>query len=162
MTTVRLVPTPPQAELSSGLAPIDFADCYHGRSPRKGLTARQVADAMFARPSPIASGLMAVRNRIVGVFGLKTTAQGTGQETVGIFPLVSQTPGEMVLGLDDKHLDFRIWLSVREDEGGTDIWMSTLIRFNGLSGRAYLFVVMPFHKVLSRQMLGRGIAHLGR
>ena len=70
-------------------------------------------------------------------------------------------PDEVVLGLDDKHLDFRIWVSVRENAQGSEIWMSTLVRYNGVSGRIYLFLIKPFHKVLSRLMLRRAAHFLG-
>jgi hypothetical protein len=157
-SSIRLVATPPQARHSSGLRPIDFDDCYHGFTSRKGLTAIEVARAALADPPAWAEGLMSARNAIVGVFGLKTPSSlADGGPRVGIFPLLSESPTELVLGLDDKHLDFRIWLSLQETPEGTNVWMSTLIRHNGWSGRAYLFAIMPFHVVLSRMMLGRGL-----
>lgn len=156
--SIRLVATPPQARQSSGLRPIDFDDCYHGFTPRKGLTAIEVARAALANPPAWAEGLMSARNAIVRVFGLKTPSSlADGGPRVGIFPLLSESPTELVLGLDDKHLDFRIWVSLQETSEGTNVWMSTLIRQNGWSGRAYLFVIMPFHVLLSRMMLGRGL-----
>jgi hypothetical protein len=109
------------------------------------------------------TALMATRNAIVRRFGLKTPDSAShGRPRVGIFPLISEQPGQVVLGLDDKHLDFRIWVSVRSSASGSDIWMSTLVRFNGVSGRFYLFLVMPFHKLLSRYLLGRAIRLLDR
>lgn len=161
--SIHLVATPLRAELASGLSPIDFADCYHGRLPRGGLTALQVAHAMFEQPPGWVNALMAMRNGIVRWFGLKTpqdAAKGTAGPLVGIFPLVSQSPGEVVMGLDDKHLDFRIWLAVRPVADGSEVLMSTLIRHNGISGRIYLFLVMPFHKLLSRYMLARALRFL--
>jgi hypothetical protein len=159
--TVQLVATPLEAELSSGLAPIDFADCYHGQTTRQGLSALQVAHAMFTQPPGWVNALMAARNGIVRHFGLKTPDSAPqGRPRVGIFPLISEQPGQVVLGLDDKHLDFRIWVSVRASASGSDVWMSTLVRFNGVSGRFYLFLIMPFHKLLSRYMLGRAIRSL--
>jgi hypothetical protein len=160
LRTIRLVATPLQAELSSGLKPVDFADCYQGHTSRRGLQALQVAHAMFEQPPGWIEALMALRNRIVRVFGLKTpetVAPGSHGPQVGIFPLVSQSPGEVVLGLDDKHLDFRIWLAVRDKADGTEVWASTLIRFNGVWGRIYLFLIMPFHKLLVRHMLRRAL-----
>jgi hypothetical protein len=159
---IQLVATPLRAELSSGLAPIDFADCYHAQLQRRGLTALQVAHAMFADPPGWIRGLMAARDAVVGRLGLKTAqAAGAGGAKVGIFPLRSERPEEVVLGLDDRHLDFRIWVSVREAPHGSDVWMSTLVRYNGVSGRIYLFLIMPLHKLLSRHMLKRAARFLG-
>jgi hypothetical protein len=74
--------------------------------------------------------------------------------------VLSEIPGEVVLGLDDKHLDFRIWVCVRAVDGGTDIWSSTLVRLHGRPGRIYLFLIMPFHKLLSSYMLARALKAL--
>src|SRR5438105_8219168 len=157
---VRLVPTPPRAIQCSGLSPIDFSDCYHGYTHRRGLGAMQAARATFDRPPAWVNGLMATRNAIVGVFGLKTpSSEGATarRPKVGIFPVLSETPDEVLLGMDDKHLDFRIWISVQARDGGTDVSASTLVRLHGWPGRIYLFLIMPFHKLLSRYMLARAL-----
>ena len=162
--SILLIPTPSQAEQSSGLPRIDFADCYHGHTARAGITAMEVARAAFENPPAWISGLMAVRDGIVGRLGLKTArnapeaAQGA---KAGIFPVISEMPNEVVLGLDDKHLDFRIWVSVQGMDGGTDVRMSTLVRLHGWPGRIYLASIMPFHKLLSRLMLARALKALG-
>jgi len=115
---------------------------------------------MFERPPRWIEGLMSTRNAIVGRLGLKTPQNapeaGKGPQA-GIFPVLSEMPNEVVLGLDDKHLDFRIWVCVQGVDGGTDIWASTLVRWHGWPGRLYLFLIMPFHKLLSRYMLGRAL-----
>jgi hypothetical protein len=56
---------------------------------------------------------MALRNAVVAPLGLVATraafsiaaarANGTGAR-IGIFPLLAETPGELALGLDDRHL----------------------------------------------------------
>ncbi|MBI2772067.1 MAG: DUF2867 domain-containing protein [Burkholderiales bacterium] len=162
--SVRAVAVPPEARTASGLSPINFADAYAGHAARPGLTAMQLARAMFEQPSPAATALMAARNAIVGPLGLKTPDPRLGGDAAhaGIFPILSDSGPEMLLGLDDRHLDFRIWLSVREGEGGSDVVMSTLLRFNGISGRIYLAAILPFHYLLSRLMLQRALASLAR
>ncbi|MGZ5194471.1 MAG: DUF2867 domain-containing protein [Ramlibacter sp.] len=158
--SVRLIPTPQRAEQCSGLSRIDFADCYHGRTARRGLTAMGVARAMFEHPPAWVGALMATRNAVMGCLGLKTPSSARAsarRAQAGIFPVLSETPGEVLLGLDDKHLDFRIWVSVQPIEGGTDIRTSTLVHLHGWPGRLYLFLIMPFHKLLSRYMLARAL-----
>ena len=158
---VLLIPTPPQAERSAGLPAIDFSDCYHGHTVRAGVTAMQAATAMFERPPAWVNALMATRDGVVRRLGLKTSRDAVGDgknPKAGIFPVLSEMPNEVVLGLDDKHLDFRIWVSAQAADGGTDIRMSTLVRLHGRPGRVYLFLIMPFHKLLSRLMLARALA----
>jgi hypothetical protein len=158
--SVRLVPTPLRAEQCSGLPRVDFADCYQGRTERRGLSAMQIARAMFEHPPAWVRALMGARNALVGWLGLKKTTSARASSRrpkAGIFPVLSDTPAEVLLGLDDKHLDFRIWISVQPTEGGADIRTSTLVRLHGRPGRLYLFVVMPFHKLLSRYLLARAL-----
>lgn len=161
--SVLLIPTPPRAAQSSGLPRIDFADCYHGHTNRAGATAMEVARAMFENPPGWVSALMATRDGIVGRLGLKTAGHATEAgrgPSAGIFPVISDMPNEVVLGLDDKHLDFRIWVSVQGMDGGTDVRLCTLVRLHGWPGRIYLTTIMPFHKLLSRLMLKRALKSL--
>ena len=161
--SVLLIPTPPQAAQSSGLPRIDFADCYHGHTNRAGITAMEVARAAFDNPPRWATALLAARDAIVGRLGLKTArniADAARGPQVGIFPVISEMPNEVVLGLDDKHLDFRIWISVQGMDGGSDARVCTLVRLHGWPGRIYLTSIMPFHKLLSRVMLGRALKAL--
>jgi len=60
-------------------------------------------------------------------------------------------------GGDDKHLDFRIWISIQPGLKGSEVTISTLVKINSLFGRVYLFAIMPFHKLLSRTMLQRAV-----
>ena len=163
-STVLLIPTPAQAEQSSGLPAVDFSDCYHGRTVRTGVTAMEAARAMFEQPPRWVNGLMATRDAVVRRLGLKTSQDATKVATgrhSGIFPVLTEMPNEVVLGLDDKHLDFRIWVSTQALEGGgTGIWVSTLVRQHGWMGRTYLFLIMPFHKLLSHVMLRRALKAL--
>lgn len=162
--SILLIPTPSQAEQSCGLPRIDFADCYHGHTARAALTAMEVARAMFDKPPGWADALMAVRDGVVGRLGLKTARDATEAARgakAGIFPVMSEMPNEVVLGLDDRHLDFRIWVSVQGVDGGSDVRMSTLVRLHGWPGRVYLTTIMPFHKLLSRHLLRRALKQLG-
>lgn len=57
---------------------------------------------------------MAVRDAIVAGLGLKTardfksTGGGNKENRVGIFKIYSKGQTEIILGEDDKHLDFRL------------------------------------------------------
>ena len=164
-TTVLLIPTPPQAARSAGLPAIDFSDCYHGHTERAGVTAMEAARAMFERPPAWVNALMAARDAAVSRLGLKTSQDATkaakGRHS-GIFPVLTEMPNEVVLGLDDKHLDFRIWVSVQAVDGGSDISTATLVRLHGWPGRIYLSLILPFHKLLSRHRLKRALRELNR
>ncbi len=93
------------------------------------------------------------------MFQLKTVEMGVddphaAQHTVGGFPVVAQSPQEVILGFDDKHLDFRISVTVAPDsETGTLVTVTTVVKTNNLLGRAYLTTIMPFHRMIVRHLL---------
>ena len=122
--------------------PGDFLDCY---SVPSTLSPAEAARRGLALPA-WAGALLAVRNALVRPFGLKTDA-GEGS----IFPTSHESEDEIVLGFDDRHLDFRIGLIRAEGR----IYMSTWVHPHNLWGRAYLRLVMPFHILISRGAVER-------
>ena len=152
---VLLIPTPTAAIRASGLSRIDFADAYSGQADRTYDDAEQAARAVFANPPHMIRYLMALRNRIVALFGLKASVDFSdrGLGKINVFPIISSTGTEIVVGGDDKHLDFRIWISIQPSLKGSEVTISTLVKINNPLGRVYLFVIMPFHKLLSRVQL---------
>jgi len=107
--------------------------------------------------------LTRLRDVLVAGFGLKTaghlaTLGGEGQPArIGIFRVYGSTGHEVVLGEDDKHLDFR--LSVLCTAGpGTDqrrLTVSTVVHCHNLLGRTYLRVIAPFHRLVVKASLDR-------
>jgi hypothetical protein len=101
--------------------------------------------------------LLALRNRIVGLVGLKSAELGIAEgETVGAFPVVSACEEQVVLGFNDRHLDFRIVLDVAP--GGSEtrkVAITTLVERHNLFGRFYILAITPFHKLIVRTMLGQ-------
>ena len=156
---VLLIPTPTAAIRASGLSRIDFADAYSGQADRSYVDAEQAARAVFTDPPQMIRGLMALRNEIVAPFGLKASIDFSdgGLGKIDVFPIISRTDTEVVVGGDDKHLDFRIWISIQPSLKGSEVTISTLVKINNPLGRVYLFVIMPFHKLLSRLQLQRAV-----
>jgi hypothetical protein len=72
---------------------------------------------------------------------------------VGIFPILSETPERMVAGFDDHHLDFRVVVDVAPANGGRDVTTTTLVLTHNWLGRAYLAVIMPFHRLIAKTLL---------
>ena len=87
--------------------------------------------------------------------GLKTpTPEASGGAPhVGIFPLVSQTPDRVVLGMADWHLDFRVVVDVAHEGNRSAVTLTTLVQTHNLLGRAYLATILPFHRVIASAML---------
>lgn len=146
MGRVRKADLPACSALWDQIGKGDFIDCYATRSD---MAPRQAAQQAFSMPG-WARALMGLRNRIVAPFGLKTGPM-TGIDAIGFFPVISETPDEIILGLNDRHLDFRI--AVLRQTG--TVYGATWVHCHNIWGRAYLTAIMPFHILLSRNALGR-------
>ncbi|MBB3213694.1 hypothetical protein FHW67_002995 [Herbaspirillum sp. Sphag1AN] len=154
-----LIPTPTAAIRASGLPHIDFADAYSGQADRTYADAEQAARAVFANPPPAVQRLMALRNAIVAPFGIKASVDFSdrGLGKIDVFPIISSTTTEIVVGGDDKHLNFRIWISIEAGPNGSTVTISTLVKINNLLGKIYLSIIMPFHKYVARLQLEAGL-----
>ena len=102
---------------------------------------------------------MALRNRITGLFGLKAGVRppsSTGHGNIGIFPVLAESPEEMLMGLDDRHLDFRVAVTVRPAAAGAQqVTVTTVVHTHNRLGRIYLAAIMPFHRLIARSLLNR-------
>lgn len=147
---VTAIPLPPGSLLAALHRPGDFLDCYACPS---SLPPREAARIAALLPG-WAAVLLRLRNALVAPFGLVGARPDTGD--FGPFPLVAETPRELVLGFDDRHLDFR--LSVMAAAG--QVSLATWVRTHNAGGRAYLALVMPFHRLIVRNAVARvGRAH---
>jgi len=146
MAKVQTDTLPAQSALWSHHQTGDFLDCY---SVETTLSPREAALKGLSLPG-WAKALLALRNAIVRRLGLKTEPEPE-TNTLGMFPILKDTAQEFVLGLDDRHLDFRIGL-IRQD---ARIYMSTWVHPHNFWGRAYLRLVMPFHILIVRGAMAR-------
>lgn len=70
--------------------------------------------------------------------------------------MFSQTQNEVILGEDDKHLNFRVSLFLERQPNETtnkNLTVSTTVEFNNWLGRLYFLSVRPFHKLIVPAML---------
>jgi hypothetical protein len=115
---------------------------------------------MFAHQSGWVGWLLALRDGLVGPFGLKTAAklqQAPPGERISIFRIHACEPREIVMGEDDRHLDFRVSVLVAERQGPTrrTLTVTTVVTYNNRWGRAYIKVIAPFHRLVVRDALNR-------
>lgn len=137
----------------------DFADAWQldGLPPDDAAT---IAARAFGAAPRWVDALLALRNLMVGPFGLKTGKEHAPKDKalVGIFPVISERPDQIVLGLDDRHLDFRVVVDVVPVQGRTiAATATTYVRTHNRFGRLYLMVVKPFHRVIVPAMLRRAV-----
>ncbi len=141
----------------------DWADSYCVCIDRNDLVPMDVASELIGRAPRWVGALLKIRNWIVGVFGLKSAElELTGQDKIGGFPVIDHDGERVLLGFDDKHLDFRIIVTVEpEDAGHQQVSLTTLVKRHNLFGRIYILVITPFHKLIVKTFLKRVAASKG-
>ncbi len=170
---VQSVGLPQHSLVARALPRIDYADTFRVQIPATCTTASTVAQALFSTVPTWVKILLRLRNALVAPLGLKTgPVFGTARperaitrdiqpgSRIGIFPVLACTPEEILMGEDDKHLNFRV--SVLLDREGDANWavVSTVVCFNNWLGRLYFVPVRPVHRVIVPATLKRGVRHL--
>ena len=115
-----------------------------------------------------ADTLMSIRDKAVGIFGLKTSNLLTAEEKnpnhfkfipgeqLDIFKLFDRTENELIMGGDDKHLNLKVSLLIDAQNHGSDkkkIIITTAVHFNHVFGRLYFLPVKPFHQMIVKKTL---------
>jgi len=138
------------------LTRIDYEDTFSTACPA-GTSATDVLMGFFSSEPRIVRVLMALRNGLVSIVGLKTVrpprllhaAMLQAGNRAGIFEIASITPHSAVIGADDAHLNFRVLLNIQNEV----LSCHTQVQFNNTLGRVYFFFVRPFHRRIVPMML---------
>jgi hypothetical protein len=160
-STVPVTKVIPESDLSTFLPKAVFSDAYRLIIDEAQVDALTAARRVMGRTPAWIRGLMSLRNRITALFGLKPARLALQERqdkfaVVESFPVICHAPERVVLGFDDKHLDFRIIIDVASI--GTlrsQITTTTLVCPHNLLGRIYLAFVLPFHRVIVPVMLAK-------
>jgi Protein of unknown function (DUF2867) len=145
----------PDVDTAVWLAGAQFADAFRIAVDGPPLDARMAAQRMMGRSPRWIETLLSLRHALVAPFGLKTSGagdQGAGG-LIGIFPVLTETPHRLVAGFNDSHLDFRVVVDVTASGRGQQVTATTLVRTHNFLGRAYLAIIMPFHRLVVRSLL---------
>jgi len=159
-THVRRAAAPLDSEIADWYCGADLIDSYVVRiAPGPGLSMKDLADDVFGSRAAWIDMLMSVRDGVVGKLGGKTSRDLRrslrDHPHVDFFPVLSEREDEIVLGEDDRHLDFRVSLQRRREPSGVLLAATTVVRVHNPLGRAYLLAVRPFHKIIMRASLAR-------
>ena len=173
---IKKIECPARSILSQGREKFDYMDSFEGGLVGNGqnFNITQIGKAFFTSGPKWGKKMFAIRNKMVGLFGLKTGAETDPEkdadsftcevgERVGIFKVLDKTSNEIILGEDDKHLDFRISLLFDKNQGGQDensLTISTTVKFHNWLGVLYFLPVRPFHKLIVPAMLKNIIGKL--
>jgi len=161
--------TPVALPSHSGIAHIyksvNLADAFAIRLPADASSDPDLlARFIFSHQPSWIGRLTKVRDTIVACFGLKTAkhlaslANDAKANRVGIFKIYSTHETEIVLGEDDTHLDFRVSVlcSAGPSSGSSrQLIVSTVVHCHNRLGRAYIFIIAPFHRLVVKASLLR-------
>jgi Protein of unknown function (DUF2867) len=137
------------ADLADAFAvPIDPADAAKGMD--------SLARSALADPAPWIRMLLGVRDRLVAGFNVKTTQEvrraaiADKADRIDFFRILSRSNRELILGEDDRHLDFRLSLLLRgrPDGSGDELVATTVVRCHNALGRVYLALISQFHRLV--------------
>jgi hypothetical protein len=161
---MRPVEVEVKAEVRGLLPGADFADAFSLTIDDPSVDAVTAAHRAIERPPGWISSLMRLRDSIVKPLGLRTgnDAALARMDRIGVFPVLSRTPERVVLGLDDKHLDFRLAIDVATlDARRREIVATTLVQTHNRLGRTYLALILPFHRRIVPALMARNAAGQG-
>lgn len=157
----RKVALPVQASIAGLYPGSDLADAYAVALPGRqsgSMDMESLARILVGSQPAWARALMVLRDAMVRGFGIKTARQLAGGEggRVGIFRIYSVTADEIVVGEDDSHLDFRLSM-LRHAGGGRhgSVTLTSAVHCHNWVGRAYIFVIRPFHQLIVQRSLTR-------
>lgn len=157
---MRRTTPPPESVVAGWYENASLLDSYSidlrssNQDSMRVLATRTVGD-----PPAWIKALVAVRDVVVTPFGVKTSgevrASRAGNDRVDFFPVQWEGPDEIVLGEDDRHLDFRLSLLRRKSPTGTQLIATTVVRSRNAFGLTYLTVIRPFHHLVVRASLAQ-------
>ncbi len=142
----------PQAVLPGA----QFADAYEMIIEGQRLDPLEAAKrSVYGAPDWI-NKLLWLRNQLVRPFRLKPGALPNKESanSIGIFPIIESLPNRLTLGLNDRHLDFRLLVDIVDiDSNKQSVTVSTAVKTHNALGRIYLAIVKPFHRMIVPVML---------
>lgn len=146
----------------------NHADSYEQTfvSDRTDINSTTVGKLFFSSGPKWMDRLFMLRNRLVRVFGLKTSGdlkdreeqlnrfQCEPGEQLGLFNVFEKNDEEVIIGEDDKHLNFRVSLLLNNTQKPQkELIITTIVQFNSRFGRFYFAVIKPFHTAVVRSMV---------
>ena len=154
----------------SALSPLypgaDLLDAFAIGLPKSATQDIEVlARAVLENPAWWIRALTKVRDFATAVLGFKSTARikaaATQGAVIGYLPVLSRSLNEVVVGADDRHLNFRsVFLLRINGLGQPELVTVTVVQCHDWLGRSYLAAITPFHRAIVRTSLDRAIGSL--
>jgi hypothetical protein len=146
-----------------------FRDSYRAPLSRVELGIVDIFFGIFAHHPLWMKLLLVVRNKVAFLAGLDAPTASeilhveikdryAVGEKIGVWPIFSLNEDEVVAGRNNKHMDFRLSVLKVPDGDGTSVVVSTICTVHNLSGKLYLFFIVPFHRHGIRKLMANALA----
>ena len=165
LTLVKQVAFPSKSAVATAFKAVNLADAFAIQLPSDASKNPDVLARFIFSVQPTWIGaLINVRDAIVAGFGLKTAknlatlSSDPTARRISIFRVFGTSATEVVIGENDKHLDFRVSiLCTPPTPPNTDnqLTLSTVVHCHNRLGRTYLSVIAPFHRQVVKASLRR-------
>ncbi len=153
-----------QTDLIYQYLPANYTECLQCKlTSKKKITADDIMVAFWTVPPKWVDSLFKLRDILVKPFGIQSGNEGNRLEleksirtggTYNFMSIAAKSDEETILCANDKHLVMYLSIKVKElNESDKEVTASTLVKFHNLLGRAYFFVIYPFHCIIVKTML---------
>lgn len=138
------------------LGKIDSFDTFSTTNQENNL--KEITHLIFNNTPKWIKWLFNLRNRIAKSTGLNTEVPADCNERfsvggyIGFFKIFSINEQEIVLGANDSHLNFRV-IVANSNEALYNIKVITLVQYNNSTGKIYMSLIKPFHRVVVKRMI---------
>ncbi len=163
---IRQVEPPPDSLIADWYPRSQLLDSYAiDMSSAPAGSMRQLATLAFGDPPAWFRALLAIRDAAMRPLGVKSSRQlregGPAAARVDFFPILAECGNEIVLGENDRHLDFRMSLLRIPAGSHTTVVATTAVHIHNGLGRTYIAVIRPFHHLVVRRSMARLAAFAG-
>jgi hypothetical protein len=166
MWRVRRVAFPRESSIHPRLREAYFHDAWETALNDPGLAPAEIAERALASTPGWVEAMLRLRNRLVRPFGVRAVealgarkpkpARGWAPgDRLSIFRIESVDDTELVMGIDDVHLDVRVSFLVRRQAERPTWVVSSWVKTHNAVGKVYMWPVAPFHTWIVIGMMRR-------
>jgi hypothetical protein len=146
-----------------------FRDSYRVPLNRRELGIVDIFFAIFAHHPMWMKRLLIARNKVASLAGLDTPSASeilhveikdryAVGEKIGVWQIFWLSEDEVVAGRNNKHMDFRLSVLKVPEGDRTSVVVSTICSVHNISGKLYLFFIIPFHRYGVRKLMTNALA----
>ena len=166
MRQVTAAEVPSESQLQAWLPGTDFRDAWQAELTGGRSDPLEVFRSSLQVTPRWVDGLMGLRNRLVAPLGIRSVGLMKRDEDaadrtygindrLGIFTVLARTERELLLGIDDTHLDVRVSVLTQPDGERGKYVVSTAVKIHNWLGRLYMIPVGRIHPFVVRAMMRR-------